>query len=458
MREPGVVERTLDRLMPAFFRPLWERLRSSQLAYRMAHGTFWSSVGAGSTQIMMLVTSVVAARLLGRQQFGQYGVLMSTLGMFGVVAGFGIGATATKYIAEFRDVEGQRAGRIMGLSRLVAVAAGLLSSLLLLVAAPWLAVGPLAATELRPLLQLGAVQVFFSAITSAQFGILAGFEAFRGIARLSLLGALLSCFLVIGGIVWQGVLGAVIGQAVATALLLLAVEWALQRESRRHGVVCTYKDCSSEQAVLFGFSLPAVLSGIMVTPITWCAVAIIVNQPAGYAEMGLFNAANSWQKVILFIPGCLGTVSLPLLSSLQSSDSRQTFRQALNYQVLVNAVLATLPAMIIAAASPLILLSYGSGFRSGWPVLVLLAYAGIPNAIAAALGTAIASMGAMWWGVLLNAVWGFLLVTCAYFLRHLGALGLAGAYGFAYTVHLLFVLLFTYYYLVRKQQSGAHVS
>ncbi len=449
-RTPGAVERGVDRFMPSCLRPLWERLRTSQLAYRMMHGTFWSALGAGSTQFMTLLTSVLAARLLGRQQFGQYGVLMTTLGMFGVVAGFGVGATATRYIARFRSTNQARAGRIVALSRLVAVMAGGLATMALYGGAPLLATRMLAAPHLLPLLQIGSLQVLLSSLNSTQYGILAGFEAFQAVARLSLINAVLAFVLMVIGILWQGLYGAVLGQLLAIALGLLLGEWAVRAEMRRHGIFCRYSGCTAERRVLLDYSLPAVLSGIMVTPITWCAMALLVNQADGYAEMGLFNAANSWQKVILFVPGCLGSVALPLLTNLQASESYQSFRRALRYQIGVNALLAAIPAVLISLSSWLILASYGPAFRTGWPVLVVLAYAAVPNAVSAALGTVLASIGAMWWGVGLNAVWGGLLVCGTYLLSRGGALGLAGAYAGAYTLHLLFTALVTRWCLLRQ--------
>lgn len=457
MRTLGLIERNVDRLMPALLRPLWERLRGSQLAYRMMHGTFWSSLGSGGTQLMMLATSIVAARLLGKQQFGQYGVLMTTLGMFGVVAGFGIGATATRYISKFRVTDRERAGRIIGLSRLVAGVTGGLATMALFLAAPQLADRILAAPDLAPLLQLGSLQVLLSALNGAQYGILAGFEAFYGIARLSVLSAIFLFLLVVAGIVWHGLYGAVLGQLLAIACGLLLGEWVLRSEMRRHAIVCSYRGSGVERHILFDFSLPAVLSGIMVTPITWSAIAVMVNQPGGYAEMGLFNAANAWQKVILFVPGCLGSVALPLLTNLYASDAGQGFRRTLEYQLWINALLAAVPALLIALSSGLILAGYGPAFRSGWPVLVVLAFAAVPNAVAAAMGTALASIGTMWPGVFLNAVWGGLLISAAWLFSGWGALGLATAYACAYSFHLLFSLLVIRYCLLRLERQGGRI-
>ena len=51
-------------------------------------------------------------------------MIQSTVGMFGVFAGFGLGLTATKHVAEFRQSDPDRAGRIIGLSGLFAIGPG----------------------------------------------------------------------------------------------------------------------------------------------------------------------------------------------------------------------------------------------------------------------------------------------------------------------------------------------
>ena len=437
MRTPGAVERYVNRMMPAFLRPLWNRLRGSGVAYRLLHGTFWSSLGAGSTQLVMLATSVVAARLLGRQQFGEYSVLMTTLGMFGVVTGFGIVATAARYIAEYRSKDPVQAGRIIGLTRVLSVTLGVVSTVVLFCGAPLLAARVLATPSMISVLQLGSLQVCISVMVSAQYGILTGLEAFRKIARLSLLSASLSLIFIIAGILYYGISGAVIGQVAALFIALIVGERAVYGETIRHSIPCSLHGCSAERRILFYFSLPAVLSGVMVTPVGWCAAAIIVNQPHGYAEMGLFNAANAWQKVIMFVPGCLGSVALPILSNLHASPASEDFNQAMRYQLRVNFVLAAVPASIIALLSWIILSCYGSDFSSGWPVLVILACAAIPNALAAALGTVLASAGKMWFGALLNLVWGGVLLGLVYVLRHKGAFGMAWAYAVAFSFQCL---------------------
>jgi len=55
---------------------------------------------------------------------GQLGMVQSTAGMFGIFAGFGMGLTANKHVAELKIKDPARAGRIIGLSSLVSWTTG----------------------------------------------------------------------------------------------------------------------------------------------------------------------------------------------------------------------------------------------------------------------------------------------------------------------------------------------
>jgi len=50
------------------------------------------------------------------------------------------------------------------------------------------------------------------------------------------------------------------------------------------------------------FSLPAVLTGVLVSLATWISYTLLARQPGGYAELGLFHAASKLQVVLMFIP------------------------------------------------------------------------------------------------------------------------------------------------------------
>ncbi len=424
-------------------RRLWDRIKASSFGYRLAHGTFWSMMGAGASQSLMLLTSIISARILGKQQFGEFGIINNTIGMFGVFAGFALGMTATKYVAEFRRKDPAKAGRIVALSSLVAMGTGAAVALVLLVIAPWLASETLAAPQLTTLLRISAGFLFFGALSGAQTGALAGFEAFRTIAKVNIMTGLVSFPLIIGGVYFFGLRGGVSGLVVSSAANCLMNTIALRAEALRAKVPIGYAGCGSERHVLLGFSMPAVLAGIMFNPVNWACAAMLVNQPGGYANMGVFSAANAWQKAILFLPGCLNAIALPILSDFYGSGQRSDYKKALWYNIALNGGSAFVVALAITLISGFIMRSYGSGFVEGRNVLIILSFSAILISINSVAGSAIASAGRTWSGFLFNLLWGVALICSAYFLIPLyGATGLALATLFSYMLHSIWQLLY----------------
>src|SRR6266478_6695165 len=103
------------------------------LARHFAIGAFWALVGAAVSRGLTLASSVVAGRLLGTPGFGALGMIQSTQGMLGIVAGAGLGLAATKFVAEFRSVDPARTGRCVTVATTIALISGTLMALVLLV-------------------------------------------------------------------------------------------------------------------------------------------------------------------------------------------------------------------------------------------------------------------------------------------------------------------------------------
>ncbi len=104
-----------------------------------ARGAFWSLCGAVASRALALLASIFVVRILGKESFGELGIIRSTVEMFGVLAGFALGTTATKHVAQYRRTEPERAGDIIALSGMVAVVTAGVAGGALFVLAPWLA-------------------------------------------------------------------------------------------------------------------------------------------------------------------------------------------------------------------------------------------------------------------------------------------------------------------------------
>ncbi len=403
---------------------------------RFARGAVWSLIGAGLSQGSNLAASVITARILGREGFGQYAIIQSTVGMLGIFAGLGLGLTATKYVAEFRIRDHERAGRIIALGSAVAILSGGVLTLSLLIFAPFLAATTLNAPELTSDLRIASVLLFLNALNGAQIGALAGFEAFRAIARINILRGLVILPVTITAVFFWQLPGAIWALGVTAAMTCLFSQVSLRQQCRALGIRPRFSTGFAEAWVLWAFSAPAFLSQALVGPAIWAASTMLVNRPGGYAEMGVFSAATQWRNAIGFIPGVLVQFTLPLLSNLNGEGDARRYGKAFRWNLTLAAAAATAVALPVAFGAPWIMHMYGTGFQNGWPVLALSALTATITCINNVVGTAILSAGSVWLGCAFNALWAAVLLAlcCRLVPTHL-ALGLAASLLGAYVAH-----------------------
>ncbi|HRT06908.1 MAG TPA: oligosaccharide flippase family protein [Candidatus Paceibacterota bacterium] len=428
--------------LPGFLKPLWARLEASPLGYRLARGTFWSLVGAVISKGLALAASIVVARVIGKISFGELGMIQSTVGLFGVFAGLGMGLTANKHVAEFRGPAPVRAGRIIALSSAMAWCSGLLMTIVLIGLAPWLAERTLAAPHLAPLLRSASLLLLFSAVNGAQTGALAGFEAFKRIAGINFYAGLASFPLLVGGVWWRGLEGAVWGLVASQALTSFLSFLAVRSEARSAGVPLAYSGAIQEWGVLWRFSLPAVLGTVTTGPVYWLCNTLLVNRPDGYAEMGVLNAANQWFTALLFLPTVLGQAALPMLAERLGQNDRGRSSRVMWLSIKVNALIS-LPIVVVGSVCSRVIMNlYGSSFGEAWLTLVLVLCTAGLLAMQTPVGHVITASGRMWLGALMNLGWGLGFLGFTWLFLSWGALGLATARLLAYLLHGIWTFAF----------------
>jgi len=429
-----------------------ERVKASPVAVRLARGTFWSIGGAIICKALTLASSVVLARILGKAGFGKFGLIIGTVATFQVLANLGLSATANKHVAEFRKTDPQRAGRILALSGLVSVVAGISLAVGLAVWAPQLAAGVLNAPELAGPLRIASLLIFFSAAGGTLVGALSGFEAFKKIAQINLTAGVLGFPVMLAGVFYWGLSGALWAVAFSAALNLLLQVWTLRDQAGRAGMCIDFRGCGREWKVLWGFSLPALLAAMVITPVQWGCTVLLVNQHDGYAQMGLYNAAFQWRTAIMFLPVALGNMSLSVLASLHGTREWSRYRKALRYAVAVNLALVAVPAGLVMIFSPQIMRMYGGAFTSGWPVLLIMVASTLLHAPVSVMNQALASTGRMWTVLGFNLLYAAVLAGATLLAIHLLAMGLACAILVAYAAQ--FAALLAFMRIVRRRLEG----
>jgi O-antigen/teichoic acid export membrane protein len=416
---------------------------AGSLRARFAAGAFWSVLGAVISRGFLLAASVVCAWFLGKEGFGALGMIQSTAGMFGIFAGLGLGITATKYVSEFRRQDPLRTGRILTLSATAAFLSGSIITVLVILLAPYLAQHVLAAPQLAAPLAIGSGLIFFGAINGAQTGALAGFEAFQTIARVNIYAGAASFPLIVLG-VWRGGLkGAMWGWVAALAINWAFNHRALRGECAKANIAYQFDGWRRELGVLHRFSLPALLASFLVMSAIWVCSALLAHQSEGYAELGLYAAADKWRLMIVFVPAYIFGMVVPVLSNLRGEGDGAGFRKVFRANLWLNGSLALLAAAVIAVFAGPIMAVYGKSFRGGQIVLMVLAFSAIAEVLNATLGQPLIAAHQMWWRFSFDVLLVVVLVGLAWVLiPKWGALGLAASYGLAYASSSLGLFLF----------------
>ncbi len=414
---------------PPFLRPAFEHIENSPLAYRLVKGAFWSLVGVGISRGLMFVALVLVARILGPKVFGELEIIRSTLGTFGVFAGFGLGTMANKYIAEFRERDPQQAGRIMGLCAFIVLASSSLVAGTLFWCAPWLAEHTLDAAHLGVLLRVGTIILFLDAVTGAQIGALAGFEAFKRIAQANLLMGLTAFPLLFCGAHWGGLTGvvwALVGVRIVNWILTLL---ALCLEASRSGVPLVASGFYREWKVLWHFGLPSALISMISIPCHWIVRAMLVNEPNGYAALGLLGGALAIQQVVLFLGM---TLSRPLLSMISNVGVRNSERLD-RVNVLSSWVLGVVCAFPLLCFPELAGILFGKDYAG--PVFLqtcsIIVLTTCITISCHGFTRALLAKNMVWWAFGGFLIFGVTLVGSGFFLVQHGAMGVATTMLFA---------------------------
>jgi O-antigen/teichoic acid export membrane protein len=189
-----------------------------------------------------------------------------------------------------------------------------------------------------------------------------------------------------------------------------------------------------ERGVLLGYALPAMLASAMVAAVNWLCAAMLANRPGGYADLGIYNAANQWFLAVSVLPLIIGRAAFPVLTEQLSQNNRDNSRWIIWASIRANIAVALPVVLGGCLLSRSIMQLYGPAFAEAWPTLIAALVTGGLSIVHVPFTTVIWSLGRMWTALWLNFVWGLAFCLATHLLIDRGSLGLAAARLLATTV------------------------
>lgn len=424
---------------------LLERVKQSELFKRMAYGVFWTFAGTCFAKFIVLVGGIICAHLLNKSEYGELGMVRSTINMFVVFGTAGLGVTATKYISEYKENNKEHIVSIYLITNGFAVIMGLVVTALVLIYSKDLAIHTLKAPQLETPIKVGAFLLFVTILNAVQNGTLAGFEDFKSIAINTLIGSIVETTCMLLGAYYWGVIGGLIGYGAGFITLFIVNYISIRRQFVKANcqILLDYVE-KKDFSLLYKFSIPAAFSAILVAPVFWVGRSMLVREN-GFSELAIYEVADQWKVIILFIPTAVCQIVLPILSSLGQTETNR-FKKVLLLNIILNAVISLLIAFIVCLCSGFIMRTYGSEYTDV-NTLNILALSTVFTSISNVVGLAISSKAKMWYGFAFNLCWAtsFIIITKYLLIKGYGASGVA--WGVLLSYLLLTIIQSAYLYL-----------
>lgn len=342
-------------------------LKKRALNSRLLNDSFWVLFGNSVGKGLALAAGIVVARLLGKETFGEYGMIRNTLVSTAVFSTFGLGFTATKYVSENKKDNTDNISAILYYARNITLIVSGIMAIGLLIGAKFVAVQILESPHLTVPLRVTSVWIVFNAVTTTQIGVLAGFSSFKEMSRVNIkVGVTTFVSSFVFTYYWD-LIGALIALLLSQVLnwylnYLLIIRVVPRPAAGLHKNQSLLKD-------ILKFSFPiALLEGIEAGA-AWI-ISLLLIKLASYAELGMFNAAIQWYAIINFIPAILRNVFLTHFSSSHTNQLKHD--NVLKKALLINFISVSSLIILIYIFLNQIALIYGASF-SGLDKLIRLA-------------------------------------------------------------------------------------
>lgn len=339
-----------------YINDFYNRLRSS----KFIEDSFWSLIGNVIAKGLALFAGILIARWLGKDVYGEYGIVKTIIMSVSVFSTFGLGFTATKFIASSKNENTSLVRYISNYVIKVTVIFSSFIAFLIFVFSEEIAVNMLYASHLSYALKVVAIIIIFNAVNTTQIGIISGLGEFKLLAKLNAIIGIITFFITIVLAYLYNFDGALYALLLTTILNCFANNVFIKKKIDILGNNNVSIVTNTIRKEILNLSVPVALQESLYSVTSWLSSFLIIKY-AGYGELGLYSAALQWNAIILFIPGIMRNVILSHLST--SSNNIERHHRVLKMTLMINAASTLVPAFLIGLFSTAIGTFYGKSFN-----------------------------------------------------------------------------------------------
>lgn len=408
---------------------------------RLAKGAAYTLIASILIKLMMLVQSIIIARLLGPSDLGIFSILGNLQAMASLMATFSIPVALTRYIAASRSNE--EAGHILSTSIILIFFLSLFSSIIYYFSAGYFS-NLYNEPILVSLIAISALVVIVNAYADIGNYLLQGLHQITLLSKINTIKTPIAITLFVFFTYFYGLIGAVIASLLAAIINICIYLFYLPPHTKGISLnISTNKIMPYK--TLINYSTPTFLA-VLLLPIVSLYANSLLAINIGFEAVGLFRIASTLSSVLLFIPSAICIPLFPLISELDSMN-KDKLSHAFS-EVTKTLILILLPLTVVMGlfSKIIIELLYGSTYSDAWFPTFIMTITTFVISIGLIQGNFLQGTAKVWGSLLLNVLWAISFVILLNLFIEKGINGIAYAYLISY---LFYVLILTMYIRIK---------
>ncbi|HET7413746.1 MAG TPA: oligosaccharide flippase family protein [Pararhizobium sp.] len=417
-------------------------------------GLIWSTFGTVAVRLTPLITTILISHWFGIEFVGKFGVTYSTLVSTSALAAAGVSLMATRNVAAYVENDPGTTGRLAGMALLLVGGAGTLLGLAIFLFADAIADRLLKQPELAFYLRVVSPIIVFNALNTVQIAILSGLQEFKAIARLNMICGGLMIVSVPAGLYFYGLAGSFAALGCAYFAACVITYPAMTGALRRRTVRIIFRGALSQWPMITRYAIPGLMASVLFEPVNWICTTIVVNNPDGLKQVGLYFIAMQLETLLLFAPQIVVQVTIPMLSTGFGDASRRRVLNILGMSIGTNIAIAVGFVTVMMLFGNWFLVLFKLDPAQDWQIFMVVVFASAMIAGALPLGQVPVSSGYMWAGLSITAGWATTFILGTWLLQDHGALGMVIARAIAWGLQTLVYIGFTRFAIGRTCGAG----
>jgi O-antigen/teichoic acid export membrane protein len=324
----------------------------------------WAILGNVSLRGLGLLGSIFVARFLGSEIFGEYGAIKNTIVSIAIFSTYGLGYTATKYVADFSKKSPASVKKFIQIASNITLLISLFISILTLTLSDYIAVSILNNSQLSGLLAYVSIWIVFNALTTLQIGFLSGLGAYKAMAKIN---TIVGFFTFLSSLIltWLYSLNGAIFALIISQIFNWMLYFRHIKSSTDKIETSDLNSCDITYKQILLFSFPIALQEMVYSITSWLSCVILIKF-SDYSQLGIYTASMQWSAVVLFIPVVLRNVAL---SNLSKQEKKQDQLKIVKKMVYLNIITTLIPSSVILLFAGFITKFYGNSFEELQSVL-----------------------------------------------------------------------------------------